>query len=135
MKKSNHYATFEALQETFVVQIGKVEIARSTKVVQLDEFHDDYIFNPVYYFPLTTLDPNYISKSTHQTNCPIKGNATYWNITIGEKVIKNGVWGYLEPMETAIRIKDYIAFDLNPGIRLFKNESRVMSQGFKGKKR
>ena len=134
MTTREHYAIYESLEDEFVVTVKDVVVATSTNVIQLDEFHPKYEFNPVYYFPNEALNRNYIQPNEHRTTCPIKGEASYWNLVIGEEVFENAVWGYEKILETAIPIKGYVAFDLSKGVKITKNEVRILKQGYKGKK-
>ncbi|KEF52460.1 uncharacterized protein A1O9_11302 [Exophiala aquamarina CBS 119918] len=64
------------------------------------------------YFP-----PNSVKKaelsftdSTTHTHCPWKGDASYYNITVDGKDVKDAAWYYPDTFEKANHIKNYVAF-------------------------
>ena len=42
---------------------------------------------PVYYLPQTKIAMTYLQQTQHKTFCEFKGQATYWMIHVGEKII------------------------------------------------
>ena len=63
-----------------------------------------------YYFPPDTLNREYFKESNTHTNCFWKGNASYYNIEVNDKVNKDGAWYYPNPKEKAKKIQNYVAF-------------------------
>jgi uncharacterized protein (DUF427 family) len=51
-----------------------------------------------------------LTKSPRVTHCPYKGDASYYNITIGDRLIENAVWSYEEPYEAMKAIAGHLAF-------------------------
>ena len=47
------------------------------------------------------------------THCPVKGDASYWSVLVGDSVVENAVWGYPEPIDSAPSLADYLAFYWN----------------------
>ncbi|MEH6405574.1 MAG: DUF427 domain-containing protein [Sneathiella sp.] len=68
---------------------------------------------PVFYFPREDVQMDSLSRADRRTNCPFKGNASYWNITVGDKYAENAAWGYEDAYDEAVIIKDYVAFYWN----------------------
>jgi len=66
--------------------------------------------SPVFYFPREDVRMDFLSPTDQHTNCPFKGNASYWNITVGDKYAENAAWGYEDAYDEAVFIKDYVAF-------------------------
>ena len=64
-----------------------------------------------YYFPRDDVRTDLLMRTNHLTNCPFKGNASYWTIKVGEKAAVNAVWSYEDAFDEASIIKGYIAFD------------------------
>ncbi|TVY23043.1 hypothetical protein LHYA1_G007654 [Lachnellula hyalina] len=79
------------------------------------------------YFPPSSVNQSYLSKTDHSTHCPWKGDAAYYSINLDstsssleigrrradetiETELKNAAWYYPEPKEKAKNIKDYVAF-------------------------
>jgi len=78
--------------------------------VVLAESDDTIVIEGNHYFPPDSINRDYFQKSNTHTTCPWKGEASYYNIVIGEKVEKNAAWFYPDPKEAAKEIKNYVAF-------------------------
>lgn len=68
-----------------------------------------------WYFPPSSIKKEYYSNSDHQTHCPWKGDASYYDVTVDGKVNDGGAWYYAEPMEGSVErvgkdFTDYVAF-------------------------
>ena len=68
---------------------------------------------PVYYFPPSDVRMDLLTASAHQTFCPYKGDASYWTVTVGDKIAENAVWSYRTPFDEVAAIKDYVALYWN----------------------
>ncbi len=66
---------------------------------------------PVFYFPREDVRMDLLAPSDHRTNCPFKGNASYWSIEVGGRRIENAVWSYEDPFDEALPVKGYLALD------------------------
>ncbi len=64
------------------------------------------------YFPLSSVEDESktLVSNSHTTNCPWKGASRYYDVHVGGKTLKNAAWGYPEPKEQAMHIKDHVAF-------------------------
>jgi uncharacterized protein (DUF427 family) len=51
-----------------------------------------------------------ISRTERVTHCPYKGDANYYSIKAGDKVLENAIWTYETPFPAMAEIKDYLAF-------------------------
>ena len=61
----------------------------------------------VFYFPRDDVRMEFLVPSDHHTNCPFKGNASYWSLDVGGKTIENAVWSYEDPYdEAAAELRD-----------------------------
>lgn len=78
-----------------------VVIAESDKTVMVEGNH---------YFPPDSVKTEYFTDSSHQTRCPWKGVASYYNIEVDGETYQNGAWYYPEPKSAASEIKDHVAF-------------------------
>ena len=65
---------------------------------------------PVYYFPREDVRLELFEPTERHTKCPIKGEASYYSIRVGDREVRNGAWYYPEPIEGAEQIADMIAF-------------------------
>jgi uncharacterized protein (DUF427 family) len=88
-----------------VVLAGKT-IVDSTNVKYL--FERDHL--PVYYFPLADVDQALLQRSERTTHCPLKGDASYWSVRVGDRVAADAVWGYETPIEEAAGLAGHVAF-------------------------
>ena len=78
--------------------------------VTLAESNDTIVIEGNHYFPPDAINKEYFQKSDTHTTCPWKGQASYYNIVIGETVEPDAAWYYPEPKDAANQIKDYVAF-------------------------
>ena len=69
-----------------------------------------------------------LKPTKHRTHCPFKGNASYWDLQVGEEVVSNAVWSYELPIEDAISIKHYLAFSLASMDAWYEDGKRVYEQ-------
>ena len=88
------------------VEFNGVTIAESSKAILFREGS----MAPVYYFPRDDVRMDLMRRSRHKTHCPFKGDASYWNLSVGEKSLQNVVWSYENPIEEVVSIKNFVAF-------------------------
>ncbi len=66
---------------------------------------------PVYYFPPEDVRADVLEPSDKHTHCPKKGDASYYTIRVGDRVVENGAWYYPDPLPDAPPLlKGLIAF-------------------------
>jgi uncharacterized protein (DUF427 family) len=63
----------------------------------------------VLYVPIDDVREDAIEPTDHSTHCPYKGDASYWTLSAGGKVVENALWGYPEPLEGAPPLAGYVA--------------------------
>ncbi len=63
-----------------------------------------------HYFPVATVNQEFLRESEHHTICPWKGEASYYHVVVDGKESKNAAWYYPTPKPAAKQIKDHIAF-------------------------
>jgi uncharacterized protein (DUF427 family) len=78
-------------------------IADSRDAIQLKE--SDYPI--VYYIPRKDVKMERLSRTSHQTYCPFKGQASYYSFVNGPE---NAVWSYEEPYDEVRVIREHVAF-------------------------
>ena len=64
----------------------------------------------IYFPPSSIADMSIFTDSSLHTSCPWKGTASYYDINVDGKTIKNGAWYYPAPLDGAKGIRDYVAF-------------------------
>ena len=63
-----------------------------------------------HYFPPESVNETFFAASDHQTTCPWKGRASYYDVVVGGERNENAAWYYPAPKEKASHIKDHVAF-------------------------
>jgi uncharacterized protein (DUF427 family) len=63
-----------------------------------------------YYFPKTSVRLDLLQPSSHHTQCPYKGKASYYSVINGGEAMKNLAWTYLFPNAEVLKIKALVAF-------------------------
>ena len=84
---------------------GRV-IADSNRALVLKEAS----YKPVYYIPRADADMTMLTRTTHRTHCPYKGDASYFTITVGDRTAKDAVWSYEQPFSSVADIQEHLAF-------------------------
>ncbi|GAY17875.1 DUF427 domain-containing protein [Mycobacterium sp. shizuoka-1] len=64
----------------------------------------------VQYIPLGDVDPKVLSRSRTQTYCPYKGDAGYYNVTVGDLTVDDAIWTYEQPYPAVAAIAGHVAF-------------------------
>lgn len=63
-------------------------------------------YPPVFYFPRRDVKMERLTRTTHQTYCPFKGQASYFSLPGTE----NAVWSYEQPYDEMTAIRELLAF-------------------------
>ena len=77
------------------------EIANSDDTVVVEGNH---------YFPLASVNKDYLRESEKRTHCPWKGQASYYDIAVGDEVNSDAAWYYADPKAAAAEISGRVAF-------------------------
>ena len=89
------------------IEVDGVVVARSTNNVFLYETG----LRPRYYLsPGSILDWGALSDSETTTFCPYKGEASYYNLAIGDKHIPDAIWYYKYPTPESAQIANRLCF-------------------------
>jgi uncharacterized protein (DUF427 family) len=62
------------------------------------------------YFPMDSVNKEFLSDSTLKSTCPWKGEASYYNLEVAGQTNKDAVWIYRDPKERANQIAGHVAF-------------------------
>ncbi len=76
----------------------------------LAESDETVVVEGNHYFPAASLRREHFRESRTQTHCPWKGEASYYDVVVGEEVNVDAAWYYPEPLDAAKQIKDRVAF-------------------------
>jgi uncharacterized protein (DUF427 family) len=68
-------------------------------------------FLPVYYFPEPDVRTDLLVPTPYTTFSPYKGEATYWDLAVGERVARYGAWSYPSPRPGSPDTSGYYGFD------------------------
>jgi uncharacterized protein (DUF427 family) len=83
-------------------------IADTTNAVALEEAMSGSTVAPVvYYVPRSDVKMDRLVRSTHETHCPFKGQASYYSFRDGPE---NAVWSYETPYDEMRSIREMLAF-------------------------
>jgi uncharacterized protein (DUF427 family) len=83
---------------------------------------------PVYYIPLKDIKPNVLLPTSGSTWCEWKGEASYYDVRVGNVTAKRAAWYYPNPSPKYFEIKDYVAFYASKMDACFVGSERVRSQ-------
>ena len=76
-------------------------LAESDKTIVVEGNH---------YFPPDAIKKEYFRSTDMHSTCTWKGEASYYDIVVGDLVNKDAAWYYSKPKKAAENIKGYIAF-------------------------
>lgn len=63
-----------------------------------------------HYFPVGSLNMEYLTASDHTMICSWKGAANYCHLNVDDAPKNNAAWFYANPKDAAANIKDRVAF-------------------------
>jgi len=76
----------------------------------LAESDETVVVEGNHYFPLESVASERLRPSATHTTCPWKGEASYYDVVVGERVNRDAAWYYPEPKEAARSIAGRVAF-------------------------
>lgn len=62
------------------------------------------------YFPMESVNKEFLTESAKVTRCPWKGEASYFNVVVDGQTNQDAAWVYLDPKEAAAEIAGHVAF-------------------------
>ena len=63
-----------------------------------------------HYFPLSSLNREFVSFSNHKTTCAWKGQASYYSLMVDGEMNTDAAWYYANPKMGAEEVADRVAF-------------------------
>ena len=62
------------------------------------------------YFPPDSVNSQFLHKSETHTTCSWKGEASYYDVVVGDAINRDAAWYYPAPKPEAMNIKNHVAF-------------------------
>ena len=112
-----------------IVHAGMIVADTYSSVRTLETSHP-----PSYYIPPSDITPGLLRRAGGGSFCEWKGEATYWDVVIGEQVLPRAGWSYPRPTAPFECLRDHIAFYAGPFDRCSIDGETVVPQagGFYG---
>ncbi len=66
-----------------------------------------------WYFPIEDVRQDLLEAGERHTHCPIKGDASYFSVRVGDRLSENAAWTYPEPIDGAPPLAGYVSFYWN----------------------
>ena len=103
---SAHPITISPANTHVRVIVGDEVIADTERALSLREAS----YPPVLYVPREDARMDLLTRTSHRTHCPFKGDASYFSIAAGDRVRENAVWTYEAPFAQVAQIAGHLAF-------------------------
>lgn len=115
-KWPDHRVEERRINQRMQVEVNGEVIADSTDVIVVDE--DDQPMR--YYFPRSDVKMDLLERSNTKSQCPFKGEASYFTLRVGGEQLRDVVWTYEDPYEEHRALTNRIAFyeEKLPGFEL-----------------
>lgn len=102
----DHPITVEPAPDRVRVRFGDRQIVDTDRALVLAEAG----YPPVLYIPVEDVDADVLEPSSHETYCPYKGDASYYTLRDGDRVVEDAVWTYPEARPAVGEIAGHLAF-------------------------
>lgn len=90
--------------------VGDQVVVDSDRAMIVKEVGRD-IYDHVVYFPRDDVQMELLTKIDKSTHCPLKGDTEYFDLQLGDTIVSEAAWSYIEMVEGAEALQDLIAFD------------------------
>ena len=65
---------------------------------------------PTFYLPPEDVDMSFFTQTASSSFCEWKGSATYWDVAVGDQVVRRGSWSYQSPNESFVALQRHFSF-------------------------
>ncbi len=96
----------EASARHIRVVVGDVVVADTTRSLRVLETSHP----PVYYIPPDDVRGEHLRPSRRTSHCEFKGEASYYDLVVGEREVRDAGWYYPQPASGYGELRDHIAF-------------------------
>ena len=126
-REGGYELRYEPAGKRLRVEFNGLIVADSTRAIVLHETRAP----PIHYFPREDVRMDCLVRTSLETHCPFKGNASYWSLQVGDKVAENAVWSYEDPYRDAEPIRDCVSFYRHKVAALYEGdeEAAFMDKG------
>jgi uncharacterized protein (DUF427 family) len=83
---------------------------------------------PVYYIPPADIKPGVLQAASGKTWCEWKGEASYYDVVVGDRTAAKAAWYYPNPAPSYAEIKDYVAFYASKMDACYVGDERARAQ-------
>ncbi len=101
-----HHIQIRPAPGSFVIRAGGAVIGETTRALELTEGS----YPPVIYIPRDDVAMPLLDRSTRQSACPSKGQASYFSVVTPAERLEDAVWSYETPIEGMEAIAGHLAF-------------------------
>ncbi len=115
-KWPDHHVSEQHLDQKVIVQLNDEVLADSDDVIRVDEDG-----NPArFYFPREDVRMGLLQPSATTSECPFKGSAHYFSVSMDGRLLEDAAWSYEEPYDEHADLKGRVAFYVEkaPGIQV-----------------
>ena len=106
------------------VEFAGREVARSTRSWRVLETSHP----PIFYFPREDVAMDALRSTTGGSFCEWKGNASYFDLAVGERISRRAAWTYEHPVRAYSALTGAIAFYSGRVDAAYVDDERVQSQ-------
>lgn len=114
----------ESCSKTIEVVVEDIRIASTTKSRRVLETSHP----PVYYIPPDDVMMEHLYPLFGKTWCEWKGEASYFDLQLGDRFIPSVAWTYRNPKPAFVEIRDFLAFYPSRVDACFVDDEQVQSQ-------
>ena len=115
-------ARFEPTQKWVRGRVGDTFVADSRRAMLLWEPPRAV---PLYYFPADDVRLDLLEPSEHRRPSEVMGEATYYDLRVGDRLATNAAWRYLAPVPGAPDASSYVAFKWDQLDAWFEEDDEV----------
>jgi uncharacterized protein (DUF427 family) len=104
---ATHPITIAPTGSRVTVRVGGVTVAETDRALSLAES----TYPVVQYIPLEDVDKSLLDRSTTQSYCPYKGDASYYSVKTQDGTVETDlIWCYEHPYPSVAEIGGHVAF-------------------------
>ena len=104
---ASHPITVRPTGARVTVRVGGTVVAETDNALSLAEAS----YPVVQYIPLADVDQSLLERTTTQTYCPYKGDASYYTVTVPDGTPETDlIWTYEHPYPSVAEIAGHVAF-------------------------